>query len=70
MSIDPDRLCNCTIGCVLSTTEARRKGVICRYRHGQVKPDSYFVVGGDSTPRRELYVLPHDGIPPTAAVVD
>lgn len=58
MGVDPDRLCNCTIGCLYLKHEARRKGIVCRYRYGQVKPDSYFVVGGDQTPRREFYVPP------------
>ncbi|WCB94458.1 hypothetical protein DSM104299_03195 [Baekduia alba] len=38
----------------MSTVEAKRAGKICRYRNFEVRPDSYFVVGGDPTPRREL----------------
>lgn len=52
--VDPARLCSCTAMCCMSKVEAKRAGKICRYRNFEVRPDSYFVVGGDPTPRREL----------------
>lgn len=55
MGVDPQRLCACTAMCMLTKVEVRRAGKICRYRNWTVQPDSYFVVGGDSTPRRELH---------------
>lgn len=44
MGVDPDRLCKCDRMCGLLPAERRRGSVICRYRHGEVKPVSYFAV--------------------------
>lgn len=58
MPVDPERLCDCTVGCKRSKVECRRAGIVCRYKGGTVMPDSFFVVGGDPTPRRELRAAP------------